>query len=152
MPRTPADQRHEYGSPATNINILEYCNGLLADAPESAQVRLDLLLERTYRMITAQAERSFDAARNHDDAAAFRELLSRPDFRGPLAWDFLAGSPSRTAVRRRITHLLQSEWVRDALLKNAAIDAATIHELVNSYRSRAQTPNLVPNIPPAQHG
>ena len=131
MPRTPADQRHEYGSPATNINILEYCNGLLADAPESAQVRLDLFLERTYRMITAQAERSFDAARNHDEAAAFRELLNRPDFHGPMAWDFLVGSPSRIAVRRRISRLLRSEWVRDALLSSAGVDAATIHELVD---------------------
>lgn len=135
MPRTPADQRHEYGSPATDINVLEYCNGLLAAVPDSAQVHLDLLLERTYRVITAQAERSFDAARNHDDAA-FRELLDRPDFHGSMAWDFLAGSPSRIAVRGRISRLVRSGWVRDALLMNAAVDATTIHQLVNAYRSR----------------
>lgn len=106
---------------------------MLAEAPETAQVRLDLLLERTYRVITAQAKRSFDAALNHDEASAFRELLISPDFREPMVWDFLAGSPSRIAVRRRISRLLRSEWVRDALLKNAGIDAATIHELVMAH-------------------
>ena len=132
LPRTPTDQHREYGSPDTDINVLEYCNRLLAEAPESAQVRLDLLLERTYRVITAQAQRSFEAVWNHDEASAFRDLLSSPDFRGPMAWDFLAGSPSRIAVRRRISRLLRSEWVRDALTKNAGIDATTIHELVTA--------------------
>ena len=143
LPRTSADQHREYGSPDTDINVLEYCSGLLTDAPEGEQVRLDLLLERTYRVITAQAERSFEAAGNHDEASAFRELLLRPDFRAPMAWDYLAGSPSRLAVRKRISRLLQSEWVRDTLTKSACVDTATIHELATAYRSRTRASDLV---------
>jgi hypothetical protein len=130
LPRKPEDQRRDCGSPDTDINVLEYCNGLSANAPEGETVRLDLLLERTYLIVTAQAERSFEAACDQDNASAFRALLNRPDFRGPMAWAFLAGSPSGIAVRGRISRLFRSEWVRDALLKNVGVDAAAIHELV----------------------
>lgn len=133
LPRTPADQRHEYDSPDRDIDVVEYCNGLLVDAPDTAQVPLDLLLERTYLIITAQAERSLEAAGYHDEASAFRELLVSPDFHGPMAWDYLAGSQPRFAVRMRISSLLRSEWVRDALLKNVNVDAAAIQELVNKF-------------------
>jgi hypothetical protein len=97
--------------------MLALANDCVAAAGPGHAGELSSVLTGIYNYVTSEVRRSFTALRRPEAGDGFEALFALPGFDEQMLWDYLTGDPGKIAVHNHLAEQLESEPVKDTLVR-----------------------------------